>query len=386
MRINTLSVAIAAAVAASGVVLPNAHAIEVYKDGDKFVDINGRIQAQYHQVEPNEGDSTDKLFFRRVRLGAEVGIKENWEGRVEFDFGDAEDDNEMSLKSNYITYTGFEGAKVMVGNAKFPFSRETLTSSRKLGTVERTFVGDHNYGVPEYVMGLHFKGKAADMVTWGAAVASSSIDPDTSRLDFDTPVNKKSDFNEGWVLGGRVEVHPMGEVKFDQGDFEHGDLKVSFGLGAFTWSNDDDNNTYTDNGVGTNGSKADVDAVTGYEVSAAMRGFGLSVDAQYNSFDAETVDSAVTSGIYQDGETTLESYAVKAGYMIVPSTFEAVVAYDALDADGYEEAWTRTSVGANWYFNKHATKVQLTYVMGSDVGGVKDEDQDELYLQASYYF
>ena len=62
------------------------------------------------------------------------------------------------------------------------------------------------------------------------------------------------------------------------------------------------------------------------------------------------------------------------------------VAWASLGADGYEEDWDRTTVGANWYFNEHAAKFQLNYRMNDNVFGVKDDDQDVYVAQMAFFF
>jgi phosphate-selective porin len=196
--------------------------IKIYEKDDKYVKVGGRIQLQYHHEDPDEGSSSDDLFFRRLRPYIEGSIHKDWKGKFQFDYGKAEDDNEVAVKDAYMQYKGFSNMKVTVGNANFPFSRELLTSSKKQQLVERTFVGDHNYGTPDRNVGVHLSGHAMDMkkLTWGASVSYAMIDPDNKKLDFDTPANKKSDFNEGWMFGGRVDFHPFGMLKFSQGDFK----------------------------------------------------------------------------------------------------------------------------------------------------------------------
>ena len=271
-------------------------------------------------------------------------------------------------------------AKLTIGNANFPFSREFLTSSKYQQLVERTFVGDHNYGTPDRNVGIHMTGNTeSKKVTWGASGTIASIDPDNKKLDFDTPVNRNDDFNDGFMIGGRVDFHPFGKLKFSQGDFS-GKTKATIGVAAFSWGNDGDNNTYA-----PGDSKADVDSVTGVEVSGAFRSSGFSVDAQYNTFDADTVLAGITDGIYKNGTTTLTNAAIEGGYMI-NNTIEIVAGYQTQDADGYATAWNRTSVGANWFINKHDTKVQLTYRMGENLNGVENADEDEVFLQTQFVF
>ncbi|GAB6083210.1 hypothetical protein JCM30471_21240 [Desulfuromonas carbonis] len=185
-----------------------------------------------------------------------------------------------------------------------------------------------------------------------------------------------------------MDFHPLGYMKMDQGDFKRDEIRTTISLAAFTWANDDDNNSYTDatTGLSTSTSKADVDNVNGFEVSAGFRGFGLSVDAEYNLFQAETSDSTFTGGIYKNGETELSNYALEGGYMVLPKTIELVAGYEAMDADNYAEVWTRTSFGVNWFLEKQDIKLQATYRIGSNLNGVKDKDQDELFVQAQYVF
>ncbi len=386
---RTRAVAIAAVGSAVCLAAPALGAgVTVHKDDDgKYVKMGGRIQIQYHRMDPDEGDTTDEMFFRRFRPYIEGSVHEDWKGKFQWDMGKAEDGNELAIKDAYLRYTGFKAVKVTLGNQNFPFSREFLTSSKYQQLVERTFVGDHNYGTPDRNVGLNVSGVAlSKKLEWAVAAAAADIDPTAKKLDFDTPVNRNDDFNQGWMFGGRVDLHPLGYLKKSQGDFRR-ELLATISAAAFVWANDGDNNTYTDDGLdASGGKKPDVDRVTGLEASAALRGWGVSVDAQYNRFQAETVDDTVTAGIYEDGETDLWSFAVEGGVMVVPGLLEVVAGYQLQDADGYEEPWTRTSFGANWFLKKHDIELQTTYRMGRNLDGREGGDENELFVQAQYVF
>jgi len=368
--------------------------VTVYKDGEKYVKIGGRIQLQYHSVDPDDGNDatrekiTDDVFFRRFRPYIEGSTHKDWKGKFQWDMGEAGDTNEMSVKDAYFQYKGIKHHKITFGNANFGFSRELLTSSKKQQLVERTFVGDHNYGTPDRNAGIHFTGSAlSKMLNYRASFAAADIDPDDKKLDFDTPINANSDFNQGWITGARISVTPVGKVKFSQGDFS-GKPGLDIAVGGFSWVNDNDNNTYTDavTGLHAGGSKPDVDSVVGTEVSVAFRGWGLSVDAQHNIFNAKTVDDTYTGGIYKDGDARLAATAVELGYMVWPKTVELVAGQQSLKADSYAETWTRTSGGVNWFLHKHAIKVQTTYRQGKNLNGVKDKDEKEVFVQGQYVF
>jgi len=392
MKGRSLKTLLAIALVAAGmtaIALPaSASGVTVYKEGDKFVKIGGRIQLQYHMADPDGGEKTDEVFFRRLRPFIEGSVVKDWYGKFQFDLGKAEGENEVAIKDAYVRYSGVDDLKVTFGNAQFPFSREDMTSSKKQQLVERTFVGDHNYGTPERNAGIFLHYAALDKkLELHAAGAAADIDPDARKLDFDTPVNRNDDFNQGWIVGARVDYHPLGYLKMSQGDFKRDEIRTTISLAAFTWANDDDNNTYTDAaGLSTSSSKADVDTVNGFEVSGAFRGYGLSVDAEYNLFQADTIDSNFTGGIYENGSTDLTNYGVEGGYMIIPSKLELVAGYQAMDADNFDEVWTRTSVGANYFIHENDVKLQATYRIGNDLHGVKDNDENELFVQAQYVF
>ncbi|MBE9529233.1 MAG: hypothetical protein IME99_08345 [Proteobacteria bacterium] len=371
------------------VAVPSADAsgITVYKEGDKYLKFGGRVILQYQSTDVENGTDTDVLQFRYLRPYIEGSLYKDWTGKIQLEMGKASGDNEVAVKEAFMRYTGYGSTVVTIGQIDFPFSRENLTSSKKQHLAERTFTGSHDYGSLDKQLGLFVSGANGDKtVTWAAGATSTSIDPDSSKLDFDTPVNKNADFNEGWTVGGRVDYHPFGYLPFGQGNIVTESLKATVGVGAFVWNNDSDNNTYTTNGVDSGAGTADVDTVTGLEVSAGVRVQGASLDTQYNQFSAKTVDKAVTSGIYLNGETKLKSLSVEGGYMVVPERVEVVAGYQSLDADNYATKWTRTSVGVNYYIHGHDLKIQGTYRMGSDVDGVQDSNKNELFLRTQYVF
>ena len=334
------------------------------------------------------GSVSDEIKFRRLRPYIEGSLHKDWKGKIQWDMGKAEDDNELAIKDAYMQYKGIPNTKISVGSANFPFSREFLTSSKKQQLVERTFVGDHDYGTPDRNTGIHVTGAFLDKrLSYGVSYAAASLDPDSTKLDFDNPVNRNDDFNEGWMFGGRIDVHPLGQVKFSQGDFDR-DFKFAIGLAGFAWANDEDNNTFTDidNNDTSAGDKPDVDNVSGVELSAAIRGAGFSLDVQQNAFVAETVDPTVTANLYQDGELEMVQTSIEGGYMVWPGKLELVAGQSAQDADAYAEVWTRSAFGINFFQHKHDIKYQLTYRQNQNKDGIEDNDVNEYFLQSQFVF
>jgi len=378
----------------------DASGITVYHDGDKYVKIGGRMQLQYHfknmQTSTSDPVGTDSVFFRRLRPFIEGSVVKNWKGKFQWDMGKAKDSNEIAIKDAYLEYFGIPNLKILVGNVLFPFSQEALTSSKKQQFVERTLVGDHHYGTTDRNAGLHVMGTAiGKKITYAASAVMATVSPNNNDINFGSPINRSSSSNQGYMVGGRVSFHPFGHMGMSQGDLAKGGLKARVNVAAFGWQNDDDNNLNTNvSGMDTSGTKADVDNVEGLEFSGAVHVIGFSVDAEYNRFRPETVDRTVgttptkrlTSGIYQDGATTLENLLIKGGYMILANRLEAVVGFERQDANNYAKKWRRTSFGANYFVKGHHIKGQVTYRIGENLNGVDGKDENEVFVQAQYVF
>jgi phosphate-selective porin OprO and OprP len=348
-------------------------------DGDKFLEVGARMQLLYSVDDPADGPKTDDLYFSHLRVRVEGSSHPDWMGKVEWNFGGTDTDNDISLQESWMQYSGWKNLKLRIGNSAFPFSRDLVTSYYKQQLANRTFVGDVKYGTPAKNTGFHLYGNNdRKSVTWRASATIALIKPDNSKLHFGTPVNKPSSggYNEGFMVGGRVDYHPFGYLPFAQGDFT-GKTKATIGLGAYNWNNDGD--------VATTGTAADVDSVNAFEISGAFRSHGFSVDLQYNTFDVETVQPGVTDGIYKNGQTILTNAAIEGGYMIRNSV-EIVACYQLQDADGYSTQWTRTTLGVNWYINGLDTKMLFNYRMGENLDGVPGNDENQVFVQGQFLF
>ena len=358
------------------------------EDGSTMVEVGGRIQIQYLNTDAIGEERRDQIFFRRLRPYIMATVTEDWIGKIAVDFGKSLDNDEVSVKDAYMQYTGWNNLKFTIGNAKPFFSREYLTSSKRTQTIERGFVGDHNFATPDRALGFRLEGQnESKKVTWGASAGASHHDPDVRRIDFDTPVNNLDDWNEGLLVSGRIDIHPRGFMKFDQGDFHSDEFKYNFSLAAFTWANDNDNNTYTDDdGLSLSDTKADLDTSTGFELSAGLRGFGWSFDVEYHLITADTVVRDFAGSIYMDGTADIDEFQVEGGYMLPGNKFELAGKYQTMAVDAWEKDWQATEVGVNYFLNEHKAKVQLTYRKSQNVFGVDGEDADNIFVQFQFVF
>jgi len=382
--------------AAAGLVSVSEAGIKVYEDGDKFIEIGGRMQVQYlyfdESPKAGEGESNDTIFFRRLRPYIAGSVTKNWNGKIQFDFGKSLDADEVSVKDAYMQYTGWKNHRVFIGNSKTVFSREFLTSSKRQQTVERWFVGQHNFGSPDRMLGFRLDGHTdSGKFEYKFNVGGENFDPDNRRMDFDTPVNDAGDYNQGWEGAGRLTYYFTEPFKRDQGDFERGALKFTVEGASFTWTNNDNRLTYTDedeNGkpICNNEKKCDLDDATGWEISGGMRGHGFSVDLEYNQVEGNMIADNVNSGMYVNGETTIKKWQLEGGYMLGNLPLEFVYKRDSMDTDGYEKKWYANDLGVNYFFNKHKAKVQFLYRMESNVNGADGDDRNQFVMQWQFVF
>jgi hypothetical protein len=382
-------------VATMGLVSAAMAGIKVYEDGDRFIEIGARIQMQYLYIseDPREGqtDSQDTIFFRRLRPYIAGSVTRNWWGKIQFDFGKALDANEVAVKDAYMQYVGWKNHRIFIGNSKTVFSREFLTSSKRQQTVERWFVGQHNFGSPDRMLGFRVDGHTdSEKLEYKLNVGGESFDPDNRRMDFDTPVNDAGDFTLGWVGAGRLTYFFTEPFRRDQGDFKRGSMKFVIEGAAFAWTNNDNELTYTEEIDGiqvcTNESKCDLDSANGWELSGGMRGHGFSVDLEYNQILGEMIAGNVNSGMYVNGETTIKKWQLEGGYMLDNLPLELVYKRDSMDTDGYARKWYANDFGINYFFNQHKAKVQVVYRMESNVNGVDGDDRNQLVMQWQFVF
>jgi len=363
--------------------------IPLYRNGSDFkLDLGIRVQVQYYHL-GGDGWSEEKLYFRRLRPALEAALSPSWEAEAEFDFGETIEGEAVEFKDIFISYRGFEskGFLVTVGNEKAVFSRQLQSSSKSLTLVERGFVGVDDFGSLDRVVGARVDGRdPTGRLAMAASVGLASHEPDASQMEFESPLNAGEDANRGWSLSGRIELQPLGVVDYDQGDFGSDRVRFAVAAAAYRWSNDGSQNRYTENGHSVREDVADLARSRGVELSGAVRGRGLSADAEVQWVQGETTDSAFDGGLYRRGESDLSKLSLQSGYMIRRERLQIVAGYDRLDAATYGSAWTRLSLGATHYWKRQQLKLQFNYVLHRSFFGKPGEDPQAVVTQFQILF
>jgi hypothetical protein len=346
-----------------------------FDESSRWLDFGIIIQAEYLHNSPSSGQYTEFLFFRRLRPVIMGGL-DDWQGIIMLDFGAGQDGSTYSTSIRWANfqYTGFDQAHASFGSFKPWFSRELLTMGPQLQTIERSPVGDTNYGNPDYMIGFAWDQMLENRkVAYYASVGFEDHVQGVTRMQFRSPAYVTTGANQGVLVTGRLDYYLFGQmpydprplhtpsvVAYDRGDFHSGEWRALVSTAVYGWWNDGTSNPFTANGVSTSTTQADLNQAFGVEVSGGVRGFGVSADVEYQFVRGDLLDPNFTGGLYVNGGTDLNKFSFTGGYML-PHDVELVGAWSVVDATGFERALTETKVGVNWYVKKYAVRFSGTY-------------------------
>jgi hypothetical protein len=363
--------------------------VPLYQSGDGLdLELGLKVQLQYYHL-GGDGFSKSELFFRRLRPSLEATFSPSIAAEAEFDFGKTVEGEEIEFKDLFVSYSGLAsgGFVIEAGNGKPVFSRQFQSSSRSLTLAERGFVGIDDFGSLDRVLGVRVDGRdRTKKVVVAASAALASHEPDASQMEFESPLNAGDDANRGWSFSGRVELQPLGEVDYDQGDLEGGRLRFALAAAAYRWSNDGSNNLHTQGSHAMNPDAADLARARGVELGGALRGRGLSADAEFQWVRGEAVDPDFGGGLYRDGEVALSKISLQSGYMVSKERVEIVGGYDRLDAETYGSAWKRLTLGATYYWKGNGLKLQGHYILHWSFSGAPGDDPQAFVTQFQVAF
>jgi len=160
-------------------------------DGDFKFQLGGRAMVDAAFYDKDETQLGNGAEVRRARLFAKGTVYHDWFYKAQIDFAG----NSTSLKDLYLGYSGFDSAKIKIGNFKEPFSLEELTSSKYITFMER---GLPNAFSPGRNTGLAVSTHGDK---WGAAAG----------YFFDGVKNDSSPKSQGWGATGRVHFAPLAD-------------------------------------------------------------------------------------------------------------------------------------------------------------------------------
>jgi len=152
--------------------------------------LDARAQVDFADYLGGENALATGVALRRVRLGVKTTLYRNWLGEIDVDFaGDA-----VEVKDLWIGYQGWSNSLLRVGNFKEPFSLETLTSSKYITFLERSYIDNFS---PDRHIGLAYSRWGSRWQVSAGVFGQGSGDVDATGQ------------NQGFGLTARATVAPV---------------------------------------------------------------------------------------------------------------------------------------------------------------------------------
>jgi phosphate-selective porin OprO/OprP len=152
--------------------------------------LDGRIQVDAAVYSGSKNSLSNGTEVRRARLGWKATLYQNWHGEIDVDFTK----NEVEMKDIWIGYMGFSNSIVKFGNYKEPFSLETLTSSKYITFLERSYADNLS---PDRAIALGYARWGSWWQTAFGVFGQTAGSVDASGRD------------EGYALTGRFTMAPI---------------------------------------------------------------------------------------------------------------------------------------------------------------------------------
>jgi len=152
--------------------------------------LDGRLQLDAATYRGSAHHLSSGFEVRRARVGIKTTLYRDWQGEVDIDVAD----NAVEMKDMWIGYAGIRNSFIRIGNFKEPFSLETLTSSKNITFLERSYIDNFS---PDRHMGVSY-------TRWGRQWQSSAGVFGQTAGDVDATGR-----SQGYAATGRVTFAPL---------------------------------------------------------------------------------------------------------------------------------------------------------------------------------
>ena len=331
-------------------------------DGDNKIAIGGRLQVDYGFFSEEDGvdDEQDGVEMRRARLGASGVIGGNVEFKTEYDFAGANvvfKDAWVGLKD-----AGFLG-RLHIGHQKEPMGLETLTSSKFICFLERSFTSALTPSRNTGILSSHLLGKE-NHGTFSIGYFKDAGGSANSQEEDQSSITSRVTYLPLYEDGGKRMLH----------------LGASFSArdsadGSFAYDSDPLAHLGTD--IVSASVAADQADLLGVEAAWVQGPYSLQGELVTSSFDDDTEASAwyVQGSYFVTGES--RSYKKTAGSFssVKPlnnygddgkGAIELALRMQEIDLDEMAagESAEALSIGVNWHLNPN-TRVKFNVIKAS---------------------
>lgn len=178
----------------------NGYLVFTSKTGDFKYWLDGRVNLDAASYQGSDNRLPNGAEVRRARIGVKATMFRDWLTEIDLDFAD----NAVEIKDLWVGYAGFDNSVIRFGNHKAPFGLETLTSSKYITFLERSYIDSW---APDRLLGLSYSHWGSK---WQASIgvfgqAAGTFD------DKDTLTGGGAGTDQELSLIGRVTVAPLVE-------------------------------------------------------------------------------------------------------------------------------------------------------------------------------
>ena len=320
------------------------------------IDISNRMQVRFTQEMPEQGDDVGSFRIRRAKTKFEGWVySKDLTYEFQLNFADSANILEDAVV-NYDLTKGKKAFQVRAGQFKVPFGRQELTSSGSQQFVDRALVTNR-----------FARGRDIGFQLWGTP-AGGKLDWRVGIFNGNGRTVSRND-NDEYQLNARVTFQPLGDVKYSEGDFESSS-KPLFAIAAEYESNERPVAL-----AGTTPAHNVDREIVGGDVVFKFKGFSF-----FGAFHDSSNDRDVIAD-FDDG-----GFVAQAGYFVVRNKFEIAARLAEIDpnSDRDDDEQEERGIALNYFFNKHAHKIQADFRQLENVA--TDVTNDEFRLQYQIIF
>lgn len=176
----------------------NGYLVASSKDGAFKYWLDGRANLDFATYAGAKNRLPTAAEVRRARIGVKATLFTNWLTEIDVDFAD----NFIEMKDVWVGYAGFANSLIKVGNHKAPFGLETLTTSKNIIFMERSYLDSWS---PDRLLGINYSrwGKFYQLSAGLYGEAGGAFN------DKDTLTGGGTGSSQGWSLVGRFTAAPV---------------------------------------------------------------------------------------------------------------------------------------------------------------------------------
>ncbi len=178
----------------------NGYLVGTSSDGKFKYWLDGRVNLDTAWYSGAENRLPHGSEVRRGRIGLKATLFQDWLGEIDLDFAD----NAVEIKDMWLGYAGFKDSVIRVGNHKAPFGFDSISSSKNISFMERSYI---DAWAPDRLMGVSYSrwGKQwqASVGVFGQAAGDFN--------DKDSLTGGGAGTDQGWGMVGRFSYAPLNE-------------------------------------------------------------------------------------------------------------------------------------------------------------------------------